>query len=183
MLTSVIELGFVVHVTELVTSTCCPFAVAVALNCSVDPYLMLVSVEVTLIAVIFRKRDRDGRRLPLTDPSAPVITEVPGETPVTMPVVLSMVATCRVALLQKTPLPGPLWFPSQVAGCAHLDGFTLLNLAVGRRLCRSAVGLTKKPLHPSDKAQHRKRRKCKQDLNFPLVTRPHERPVAHDCSM
>ena len=38
MLTSVIGLGLVVHVTEFVTSTCCPFAVAVALNCSGVPY-------------------------------------------------------------------------------------------------------------------------------------------------
>ena len=111
MLTSVIELGFVVHVTELVTSTCCPFAVAVALNCSVDPYLMLVSVEVTLIAVIFASVTVMVA-VPLTDPSATVITEVPGETPVTMPVVLSMVATVSVALLQKTPLPRAFVVPS-----------------------------------------------------------------------
>ena len=37
ILTSVIELGLVVQVTEFVTLTCCPFAVAVAVNCSGDP--------------------------------------------------------------------------------------------------------------------------------------------------
>src|SRR5438046_8312114 len=79
MLTSVIELGFVVHVTELVTSTCCPFAVAVALNCSVDPYLMLVSVEVTLISVIFASvTGMDAGTL--TDPTRPGITDVHGQT-------------------------------------------------------------------------------------------------------
>jgi hypothetical protein len=85
--------------------------VAVALNCSGVPYITLLSVEVTLIAVIFASVTVMVA-VPLTDPSAPVITEVPGETPVTMPVVLSTVATLCVALLQKTPLPSVFVVPS-----------------------------------------------------------------------
>jgi hypothetical protein len=103
ILTFVIELGFVVQVTESVTSNVPPDAVAVALNCSLEPYLMLLSpsAEATVILVMPLSVTVMVAE-PLKVPEEPVILDVPGETPVTKPLVLPTVATVGVPLFQNT---------------------------------------------------------------------------------
>lgn len=103
ILTFVIELGFVVHVTELVTSNVPPDAVAVALNWSPEPYLMLVSPSAVLTVILVMPLSVTVMvALPLKAPDEPVILDVPGETPVTKPLVLPTVATVGVPLSQNT---------------------------------------------------------------------------------
>ena len=111
ILTFGIELGFVVQVTESVTSNVPLAVVAVAVKFSLTPNLMLLSVEVTVILVMPLSATVMVA-LPLKVPEEPVILDVPGPTPVTRPLVLLTVATVCVALLQNTPEVIVLVLPS-----------------------------------------------------------------------
>jgi hypothetical protein len=102
ILTFVIELGFVVHVTESVTGNVPLPVVAVAVNWFDPPNVMLVTGEVTVILVM-PLSVTVMVALPLKVPEEPVMLDVPGETPVTRPLVLLTVATVGVALFQNTP--------------------------------------------------------------------------------
>jgi hypothetical protein len=110
ILTFGIELGFVVQVTESVTINVPLAVVAVAVKFSLEPYLMVVSVEVTVILVI-PLTATVMVALPLKVPEEPVIVDVPGPTPVTRPLLLT-VATVVVPLLQNTPEVIVLVLPS-----------------------------------------------------------------------
>ena len=110
ILTFGIELGFVLHVTESVTGNVPLPVVAVAVKFSLAPYTMLVSVEVTVILVM-PLSDTVMVALPLKVPEEPVILDVPGPTPVTRPLLLT-VATVVVPLLQNTPEVMVLVLPS-----------------------------------------------------------------------
>ena len=111
ILTFGIELGFVVHVTESVTSNVPPGAVAVAVNCSLLPYMILVAGDVTVILVM-PLNVTVMVALPLKVPDEPVMLDVPGDTPVTKPLVLPTVATVVVPLFQNTPEVMVLVLPS-----------------------------------------------------------------------
>jgi hypothetical protein len=67
----------------------------------VAPYLTVVTGEVTVILVMPLSATVMVA-LPLKVPEEPVILDVPGPTPVTRPLVLT-VATVVVPLLQNTP--------------------------------------------------------------------------------
>ena len=110
ILTFGIELGFVLHVTESVTGNVPLPVVAVAVKFSLAPYTMLVSVEVTVILVM-PLSDTVMVALPLKVPEEPVMVDVPGPTPVTRPLVLT-VAAVVVPLLQNTPEVIVLVLPS-----------------------------------------------------------------------
>jgi hypothetical protein len=110
ILTFGIELGFVVQVTESVTSNVPLAVVAVAVKFSLTPNLMLLSVEVTVILVM-PLTATVMVALPLKVPEEPVILDVPGPTPVTRPLLLT-VATVVVPLLQNTPEVIVLVLPS-----------------------------------------------------------------------
>jgi hypothetical protein len=101
ILTFEIELGFVLQVTESVTGNVPLAVVAVAVKFSLPPNLMLLSGEVTVILVMPLSATVMVA-LPLKVPEEPVILDVPGPTPVTRPLVLT-VATVVVPLLQNTP--------------------------------------------------------------------------------
>jgi hypothetical protein len=111
MLTPVALDGLKLHVTELVIGTDCPLAVPVATNCWGFPDTIVGFVGVTVIAVRFAIVTVIVA-VPVWVPDAPVIVEVPGETPVTNPVELFTVATDWVSLLQKIPLVNVLVEPS-----------------------------------------------------------------------
>ncbi len=64
----------------------------------------------------------------------------------------------------------------KVAGCAHLDGFTLLNRRSWADGYAGQRRIDKKAPASQRQGKHRKRRKCKQELNSPRGIRPHERP-------
>jgi len=110
ILTFGIELGFVVQVTESVTSNVPLAVVAVAVKFSLTPNLMLLSGEVTVILVM-PLTATVMVALPLKVPEEPVILDVPGPTPVTRPLLLTVATVC-VPLLQNTPEVIVLVLPS-----------------------------------------------------------------------
>ena len=150
MLTPVIVTGLVDHVTEFVTSTCLPSAVAVATNCSLLPNGMLVfpSDVVTLMAVI-PPITTVIVAVPLWVPEAAVIMELPCERPVTRPDLLTD-ATPGVALLQLTPLLREDVLPSLYVPTALIWTVLLVwMVAVGPTVTDVNTGSTKKPWQPT----------------------------------
>jgi hypothetical protein len=152
ILTFGIELGFVVHVTESVTSNVPLAVVAVAVNWFVEPYGMLVRGEVTVILVMPLSVTVIVA-LPLKVPEDPVILDVPGPTPITTPLVLPTVATLVVPLLQNTPELSVLVLPSlKVPVAVICTVLPCWMLAVGPTATLVSVGLTKKPVQPTARA-------------------------------
>ena len=148
MLTPATLPALTVHVTSFVTTTCWPLAVAVATKDTGLPDTIEKFAGVTLIAVILESVTVMVA-VPLTVPAAPVITDFPGETPITIPFVEPTVATLVDALLQKMPEVTAFVLPSLYVPVAVIWSVLLCwMVAVGPTAILVNVGLTKKPLHP-----------------------------------
>lgn len=143
----------VAHVTLDVMSWVVPPAkVATALNCWVLPSVIVELVGVTAIEVIFANAIVIVVE-PLTVPDAAVIVAVPGETPVTNPVVL-MLAIVESEVDQKALLVKSCVVPSlKVPVAAICKVLPCWNVGVvGPTVRVDSVGFTKNPLHPAPNA-------------------------------
>jgi len=133
----------VCHVTLVVTSTCCPPAVAVAVKQSFPVATELSGILKEVIAfgprtmVVTLPRVTVALVVALAVPDAAVIVLVPAETPVSSPPV-EIVATLGVSLDQHTVVPVQLVPPLKVSGFPLLSVAAAVNCDVSPTL---TVGL------------------------------------------
>src|SRR6266513_877429 len=98
-----VGVGVTVQVELVVTSTSTPFAVAIALNCAWPPDVETEAEVGSTLRLLMLARKTVAVAVPWSACALVVITDVPGPTPVSMPVFVSIVATVGVALDHDTP--------------------------------------------------------------------------------